>query len=167
MLVPFESLADHSRLWIYQADRKLTSDEVRIISDRLSTFTTSWSAHGVPLKASFDLRFDQIIVVAADERVHEASGCSIDDSVRAVKGIAQELNLDLFDRTSIAFLEGDQVRLIKLANLKTSLEAGEWNAESTFINNLVSTKRELAKSWLVPAGSSWLKRYLPIERLAG
>lgn len=167
MLVPFETLPDHSRLWIYQANRKLTSEEIRIISDKLSAFTSSWSAHGVPLRASFSIRYDQILVLAADEQVHPASGCSIDDSVRVVREIGEEFNVDLFNRTLIGFLVDGQVLSIGMAELRSSLESGIWNAESTLINNLVNAKGALDKLWLVPAGTSWLKRYLPVERLAG
>lgn len=167
MLVPFESLPPHSRLWIYQSNRKFTSGETKIIFDGLTAFTSSWSAHGVPLQASFEIRFDQIVILAVDEQLHGASGCSIDDSVKTIKGLGQALNIDFFDRTRIGFYIDGLVHTIRMHELKSKLESGEWNSRSIFINNLIVTKRELAHGWLITAESSWLRRYLPREKVVG
>jgi hypothetical protein len=69
----------------YQATRPFNSSELSIISDDFLRFTNSWAAHGIPLNAGFDIRFNQFVILAADEYVQQASGCSIDDSVRKVK----------------------------------------------------------------------------------
>ncbi len=167
MFVPFQSLPDQARIWIFQSNRKFNSQESKIISDALSAFTEGWLVHGSTMKASFDLRFDRFIILAADEQANAASGCSIDDSVRTLKKIGEELNIDFFERTQVAFKEGDEVIAIPISNLKQKLADDVWNNNSLMFNNLVSTKHELTQGWLVTAGSTWLKRYLPHETLAG
>lgn len=167
MFTPFESLPDHSRIWIYQSDRKFNSEEITVISAALSTFTERWNAHGVPLKSSFDIRFDQFILLAADENSNAASGCSIDDSVRIIKDLGQKLSVDLFDRTLIAFKKQEGVITIPLADLRKKFEEGIWNKQTLFINNLINSKGDLLTGWLVPAELTWLKRYLPRETVAG
>ena len=167
MLLPFDKLPDHSRLWIYQASRSLNSGEVSIISDKLSAFTSEWSAHGIPLKASFDIRFNQFVILAADEHQQEASGCSIDDSVRTVKEIEETIgNVDLFDRRRIAFLKTNDVITIPMEDLKKEFNNGVWHGGTLVFNNLISKKGELTSGWLVPAEITWLKRYLPSETIA-
>jgi len=46
MYVDFSLMPDNSRVWIYQADREFTTDELDKISDRLKNFRfqleTSW-----------------------------------------------------------------------------------------------------------------------------
>jgi len=123
--------------------------------------------HGSAMKASFDLLFDQFIILAADERANAASGCSIDDSVRTLKKLGEELNIYFFDRTQVAFKNQQEVITIPISDLKKKFEERVWNNNSLMFNNLVSTKGELTQGWLVPAGSTWLKRYLPRETLAG
>ena len=162
MLVQFDKIHDASRIWIYQANRRFNSSESKIISDALTTFTENWLVHGSPMQASFDLKFNQFVILAADEDANAASGCSIDDSVRTFKKLGAELNIDFFDRTRVAFKKGkDEVFTLATTELKSSLRDGLWNAESLVFNNLVNTKRALDREWLIPAGSSWLKRYLP------
>jgi hypothetical protein len=167
MNVPFQSSQDRSRIWIFQANRKINSQESKIISEALSTFSEGWLVHGSPMEASFDIRFDRFIILAADEQANAASGCSIDDSVRTLKGLGQELSIDFFDRTQVAFKKHDQVFTVLLADLKMKLEEGIWNSETLVFNNLVSTKRDLNHSWIVPASTTWLKRYLSHQTTVG
>jgi hypothetical protein len=166
MFVPFQTLHDQSRIWIFQSSREFNSRETKIISDVLSAFTEGWLVHGSAMKASFDIRFDQFIILAADEQANAASGCSIDDSVRTLKKLGEELNIDFFDRTKVAFKNQEEVITIPISDLKKKLEERVWNNNSLMFNNLISTKGELTQGWLARAGSTWLKRYLPHETLA-
>jgi hypothetical protein len=161
MFVPFKSLPENSRIWIYQSSRKFNSDEILIISDALSAFTDQWKVHGIPMPSSFEIRFDQFIILAADENATAASGCSIDDSVRMIKLLGEKLGLELFDRTRIAFKKEDEIITIPLDELRRKYLEGVWSHQTLVVNNLISTKQELSRGWLIPAEASWLKRYMP------
>jgi hypothetical protein len=159
MFVPFEKLPPHSRVWIYQSNKLFTAEQKQILSEALRSFTETWTAHGAPMKASFQLPYDHFIVLAADEQTTSASGCSIDDSVRTIKMIGSELGIDFFDRKNVPFLNNNAIELISLSDLKINAEAGKWNGQSSTVNTLVGTADELSR-WIVPAGETWLKRYL-------
>jgi hypothetical protein len=167
MFVPFEKIHDDSRIWIYQANRKLNSEESKIISQVLLAFTEGWLVHGNPMRASFDLRFDQFVILAADEKASTPSGCSIDDSVRTLKKLGAELKIDFFDRTMIAFKKDEHVFTVSTSDLKGKLKDGEWDQTTLVFNNLVGLKGDLSRTWLAPAGSTWLKRYLPQQTVVG
>ena len=167
MFVPFEKIQESSRIWIYQANRKSNSEESRIISRALTAFTEGWLVHGSPMQASFSLRYDQFVILGADEDANAASGCSIDDSVRTLKRLGSELTIDFFDRTLIGFKKDEHVFTISASDLKTKLSDGVWNGDTLVFNNLVNTKRDLTQGWHVPAGASWLKRYLPKQTVVG
>jgi hypothetical protein len=167
MFVPFEKIQNSSRIWIYQANRPFNSEEAKIISDALLTFTESWLVHGSPMQASFTLEYDRFVVLAADEDANAASGCSIDDSVRTFKKLGDVLTIDFFDRTLVAFKKDEHVFTIASSELKSKLSEGAWNSDMLVFNNLVNTKRDLTQGWLIPAASSWLKRYLPKQTVVG
>jgi hypothetical protein len=162
MFVPFDSLPDSARIWIYQSSRKFDLAEVDIISRELLSFTEQWEVHGKPMKASYKLCFDQFIILAADEGHNEASGCSIDGSVRVLKNLGSRLNLDLFDRNAVAFKK-EEVSLIPLSALKQRYREDGWSKDTLVFNNLVATKGDLSERWLVKAGNTWLTRYMTDE----
>jgi len=166
MFVSLESMAGSSRVWIYQSDKKLTPPQKDILSNALHAFTESWQVHGEPLKTSFAILYDQFVVLAADENFNAPSGCSIDGSVRVLKELGKELNLDFFNRNVAAFKKEDAVVLIPLADLKKKNAEGVWNERTLFFNNLAPSVDSLRNGWIVPAGDTWLKRYLlPAEKL--
>jgi hypothetical protein len=162
MFTSFESLPGHSRVWIYQSDKKITTQEKNIISEALHTFTQQWQVHGAPMEASFEVRYGQFIILAAND---EASGCSIDSSVRTIKSIGESLGIDFFNRNLIAFKNADEVTLIPMTELKKKSEEGVWKGDTLVFNNLVSTKKDLEQQWIAPAATTWLKRYLPQAEL--
>jgi hypothetical protein len=166
MFVPFESISPTSRVWIYQSGTKLSEGDKTIISGHLKLFTEEWAAHGQPLKASFDIKYDHFVIVTADEGFNAASGCSIDACVRVIKDIEKELQLDLFSRDQVAFKKGDKVELTPLRDLRQKYREGFWNEKTLTFNNLVDVKGKLEEEWIVPSGSTWLKRYVPNETLA-
>ena len=114
MFVPFESLAPDSRIWIFQSTRQLSENDINVAGNILDAFTNGWAAHGAPLRASYDIRYKYFIILAADESFNETSGCSIDESVHAIKELEQRLGTKLFDRQQTAFLLGDTIKLIAL-----------------------------------------------------
>jgi hypothetical protein len=116
------------------------------------------------MDASFDLRYNRFVILAAND---QASGCSIDSSVRAMKELGQALNMDFFNRTLVFFLRKDEVFSMAAKQLKKGLEEGTWHTETLTFNNLVESKGDLERSWLIKAGDSWLKRYLPRETVSG
>lgn len=71
------NLADDSRIWIFQANRKFSTEEKDIIISKLKNFIADWNAHGAALLADFDLPYDQFIVVGVDENQASASGATL------------------------------------------------------------------------------------------
>ena len=166
MFVEFEELPASSRIWIYQFNRKINSQERSIIENTLQQFCDQWQAHGAPLKTSFQIPFDHFLILTVDENVASASGCSIDGSVRILKELGAQLNLDFFDRTQAAFLVDNSIVLFPLVKLKELFISGTLNPNAITFNNLVPSKGDFQMSWQVPVSQSWLARYLPKSTLA-
>jgi len=166
MFIPFESLPDHSRIWIYQSNRKFSASEKDIIAQELLLFTEQWQVHGQPMKTSFKMYFDQFIILAADEGFNAASGCSIDGSVRILKTLGTQFNIDFFDRDKVAFKKDENnILLFPLSALKEKFSQGVWEKDTLTFNNLIATKGDIEKGWIATAGSTWLKRYVAHEAM--
>jgi len=161
MYIPFEQMPEHARVWIYQSDRQLSTTEVSEISAMLKGFTDNWVAHGKNLKASFQLPYNQFIIIAADQEFHQPTGCSIDASVAIIRQIEQQFGISLFDRMSIAFKQEEAVKTVKMNEIKKLAGVGTLSNESITFNNLVENVGQLATNWELPAKETWLSRYFP------
>ena len=91
-----------SRVWIYQSSRKFVISEALEIEELLQEFVQNWNSHGDPVKGYANLFFGQFLIFMADETATGVSGCSTDSSVRLVKVIETNYNVDLFNRQSLA-----------------------------------------------------------------
>jgi hypothetical protein len=166
MFIPFEKLPPHSRVWIYQSDRPFSVDEENIISNSLLSFCSQWEAHGNSLQTSFKIEYHQFVILTVDESSAGASGCSIDGSVRVLKELGNQLNIDFFDRSRVAFLESEKIRSYSLNQLKSLFQSGDLTSASQTFNNLVASKAELEINWKISVQKSWLTKYLPKDTLS-
>jgi hypothetical protein len=159
MYVPFEQLPPYSRVWVYQINRPLTQEEEARMSQRLQEFVTEWSSHGRDLQASFTIKEHHFLFLATNEEVASASGCSIDKSVGFMRQLEQDFNVQLFDRTQLAFRRQDGVQTVPMAQVKAQVTAGTLVPDTLYFDTLVQTVGELRQQWPKPAKDTWLARY--------
>lgn len=153
-----------SRVWVYQCSRLFSLGEALDIEKKLEDFTTQWKSHGTPVKGEAHLFFGQFIVLLADETATGVSGCSTDSSVRLIKEIEQQYQVNLFDRTTLAFVVKEKIQLLPLSQLQYAVDNGFIDADTLYFNNLVQTKAELENSWIVPVKESWLKARIAVKQ---
>src|SRR6186997_3506885 len=158
-----ENFSPDSRVWIYQCSRLFTLSEALAVEDLLNDFTDKWLSHGTPVKGAGYLFFGQFIILMADEKATGVSGCSTDSSVRLIKDIEQRFGVNMFDRTTLAFVVKDKVQLLPLSQLQYGVDNAFISADTLYFNNLVQTKEELGNNWLVPIKDSWLSKRITVN----
>lgn len=158
MYTEIKSLPENARVWYYQAGRDLTSEEQVRVSDFLKDSIGSWVTHGSPMRGSFSLLHNRLLVIAADVDFQSPSGCSIDSSTRWLKTLREELNVDFFDR-SIAFFSEGKLQFVSLFKVKDAVKQGLITEETKVINQQISSLGELASNFEVVANKTFLKKY--------
>ncbi len=166
MFVPFDSLPADARIWIYQADRALTQTEEQSLASSLQDFCEQWKAHGQALKTSFKIEQHHFVILAVDENYNDASGCSIDGSVRILKSLQEQTGIDFFNRTRVAFMLEGSIQTFGLSELKNLFGSSRLTTTTPTFNNLVATKSDFEKNWLTTADKTWLIKYLPKSAVA-
>ena len=161
MYVPFEHLPDHARLWIYQADRKFSEAEEKVINEELQIFCELWVAHGNPLNTSFKIERAQFLILAVDEGVNGASGCSIDGSVRLLKSLQERMGIDFLSHSKVAFLIDGDIKLIPVRELEQAFTAGILGPGTPTFDLLAGTKGVWERDWILSVEKTWLAKYLP------
>ena len=166
MFIPFNTLPPNARLWIYQSDRSLNMDEEKLLSSELKQFCEQWKAHGQDLKTSFTIEHHHFVILAVDENYNDASGCSIDGSVRIFKSLQEKAGINFLDRSRVAFRQDSEISTFSLPELKNLFSTGRLEASTQTFNNLVATKSDFDKGWLTTVEKSWLVKYLPKPTVA-
>src|ERR1022692_1661217 len=147
-----------SRVWTYQSSRQFAVSEALLIEDLLNDVAKNWQSHGAPVKGYANLFFGQFIILMADESATGVSGCSTDSSVRLIKQIEQQFNVNLFDRVLLAFAIKEKVQLLPLSQINYAVENNFVNEETIYFDNTVPTKEELESNWMIPIKQSWLSK---------
>lgn len=159
-------LPDHSRIWIYQSDRKLLPEEVEFIVKKGSEFTSTWAAHGNALVAELQVIENHFLVLALDEEMEMASGCSIDKSMKFILELQNELNVSFTNRLITAFYLNGNIALWNLQQAREALKSGKIDGDSLVFDHGVSSINDLKNSWLKPMRQTWLKKIMEPQNVA-
>jgi hypothetical protein len=154
-LIPAD-FADNSRVWIYQCSRAFIEKEANEVNEQLYQFYTQWTSHGAPVKGWAKLIFRQFIVVMADETTEMVGGCSTDASVRVIKSLERQYDVNFFDRMMITFLLKGKAEMLPFSQVQYAIDKGYIDQDTLLFNNVVNDKKELLEKWLVPLSQSWL-----------
>ena len=151
----FNKLPNDSRVWVYASNRMLSAPEVETITEKANQFISKWTAHDIPVDATFDLLDNTFLLFAANEHTSDISGCGIDKSVAFVKSLGAELNLDFFNRLQIEININGKVGIYTKSEVQTLFDTGEITAETITYNKMVSRKNEFDSKFRIPLTDSW------------
>lgn len=160
MLTEFKNLPEDSRIWVYQANRKMSDDEVAEIIEKSEDFLTKWTAHGAALEAAVEVRYNRFIVIGLNQANASASGCSIDASVHFIQSLQEKFGIDFLDKMNVTFYSGEYIAYKPLEDFKRMAKDKSVSKNTIVFNNLVNTKAEYLENWEVPAKDSWHSRFL-------
>jgi hypothetical protein len=159
MYIPFEDLPEHSKIWIYQSNRKLSENEVTEITINAKEFIENWSAHGEPLEAYYIIKYNRFIIFAVNQDVKAATGCSIDTSVQFIQDLEQKYTIDLLDKMNVTYKTGEFIAFKTLIEFKQLAKSKSVSENTIVFNNLVNTIEEWQDFWEIPASESWHSRF--------
>jgi hypothetical protein len=165
-LIPAE-FSDNARVWVYQSSRKFIEKEEKEINEQLYHFYSQWQSHGDPVKGWAKLLFGQFVVVLADETEVQVGGCSTDSSVRVIKSLERQYDVNFFDRMMITFLVKGKAEMLPFTQVQYAIGKGFIDKDTPLFNNVVLTKKELLESWLVPLNKSWLAGRVEMPEMHG
>ena len=160
MLVEFNSLPEDSRVWIYQANRSFAEDEIAEISSKLDVFIQNWTAHGSDLQSGYLIKYKRFIIIGLNQRLNNATGCSIDASVHFIQQLEKEYNVDLMDKMNVSYKQGEYIAYKPLTDFRKMAKDKAVSKNTIVFNNLVTNVAEFNENWEVPASESWHSRFL-------
>ena len=158
-MIPFSKMPKDSRIWIYQSNRKFLDIELNEINHSISNFLKSWTAHGNELLSSYEIKYGRFIIIALNEFVHSASGCSIDSCIHFVQDLEKKYKIDLLDKMNVAFKQGEYVTYKSINEFKELIKNNSVSKKTIVFNNLVVDISDYLENWEIPAEKSWHSRF--------
>jgi hypothetical protein len=166
-LVPFDTLPDSARVWIFGSTRPLhDNDAARLLGD-VDRFLTHWRAHGHPLFSGRDWRHDRFLTIAVDQSTAGASGCSIDGLYRSLRALEGAFATELLGGATLFFRDASgTVQATSRADFMARAAAGEIGRETVVFDLTMETLGEWRTRFEQPVRLSWHARLLPPAAMA-
>jgi hypothetical protein len=156
--VPFESLPDSSRLWIFAADRALTDSETDMLLREMQAFCNSCLAHQQQMTGSCKMIYNQFLLTAADEATFP-SGCSTDEMMRRVRMLGETYGVEFFGMPRVQYRDNGIVHSVNRVIFGEMVKKGDISANTTVFDNTLISLAEFRKGmWELPAINSWHAR---------
>jgi hypothetical protein len=155
----FDSFHPQSKVWIYQAEKPLSTAQHEQAKQILSDFVQQWQSHGKSLKGDFAILHDQFVVLSVDESGTDASGCSIDSSVAVIRKLEEAFGMTFLDKSRVPIETAEGIELIDFREIKPAVSSGKITPETIVYDHSVNTLDDFRARWKAPAASTWLKRY--------
>ena len=157
--VPFETLPDESRLWVFGVGRDLDAAEEESFLLVVDEFLDGWVAHGMALRCARDWRHGRFLLVAVDEASEPPSGCSIDAMVRILKEEENVLGVPIVDSSPVWYLQDGNVRRSSRSDFRRLVDEGAVGPDVVVFDNTVTRlTEERAGRWERPARESWHRK---------
>ncbi len=160
MLVDFNTLPDESRVWIYQANRSFSEQEIEQLEKRLQEFIQNWTAHGGDLESGYCIKYKRFIVIGLNQNLNRATGCSIDSSVHFIQQLEKDFSVDLLDKMNVSYKQGEYIAYKTLTDFRKMAKEKAVSKNTIVFNNLVNNIAEFKENWEVPASDSWHNRFV-------
>lgn len=154
--VPFTTLPDDARLWVFAAADPVPDHAVRPLLDAVDAFLAGWAAHGAPLRAARDWRDDRFLAVAVDQRTAGASGCSIDGLFRALQSLEPTLGTTLLGGGRVYWRdEAGAVRVGTRTAFRAAAASGALTPATPVFDSTVTTAGDWRARFERPLAESW------------
>ena len=160
MILDLIALDNSAKVWIYQADREFSYDELDEIRPMIFDFLDQLTSHQNMLMTYGNVFHRRFLAMFVDESLAGASGCSIDASVRFVKQLESHFGVSLMGRDTVAYMIDEEISTLPLNELGSAVIDGRLQADTFVFDNLVKNKDAFLKEWCKPMNESWHKRFV-------
>jgi hypothetical protein len=162
-IIPFESLPDESRVWVFGSDRALDESEAQRLLADVDRFLGQWKAHGAPLACARDWRDSTLLTIGVDTTQENASGCSIDGLFRTLQGLERSLGTRLVGGGRVFYRDGSgRVHCVGRDRLSELAGSGAIGEDTPVFDTGLTTAGEWRERFEAPARATWVGELLRV-----
>jgi len=166
MYVPFDEMNPESRIWIYTADRTITTEEAEVIIDILEEYLNNWkSPNGMSFPSSAKVLENWFVIIVVDTTsvIDQYRIGPVDGFVFLFKEISKLTDIDFFHKPLLNYLDNyNQVQAISLFEIKQAVTDQIITPDTIIIDHVRAEQKSHLfefERWKVRAADSWLSHY--------
>lgn len=154
--VPFTTLPDSARVWVFGSHRPLADDEAARLIVEVEEFLARWHAHGTPLYNGYDWRDQRFLTIAVDQSTVGASGCSIDGLYRSLRTLEDSLGTSILEGGLVFYREGESgVAGVSRPEFRSLAAEGRVGPDTSVFDLSVENLGEWRERFEAPASDGW------------
>lgn len=154
-IVPFESLPDNARVWVFASDQPLSGAVADTLLAAVDQFLAEWKAHGVPLRCARDWRDDRFLAIAVDVNTENASGCSIDGLFRTLQQLERLIGTHLVGGGRVFYRTRDGIETTSREQFADRVKRGDVARETPVFDTSVTAAAAWRTRFERPASDAW------------
>ena len=156
-IVPFETLPDSSRIWVFGSDRPVTGAAAERLLAEVDRFLGDWQAHGAPLRCARLWRDDRFLVIGVDQSDAHASGCSIDGLFRSLQALEGEIGARLLGGGRVYYRDhGGVAQSAARSDLDGLVGSGAVGPNTVVFDTSLTDLGEWRAKFEQPARKTWV-----------
>jgi hypothetical protein len=160
--VPFNSLPDDARLWVFAASDPVTGERADRLLAAVDVWLSEWKAHGEPLTCARDWRDDRFLVIGVDQSTAGASGCSIDALFRVLQDLQGTLATSLLGGGRVFYRDREgKITTTDRGTFVSRAASSDLDTDTLVFDTSVTTVAAYRSSFMRRAGESWHRDLLP------
>ncbi len=134
----FNQFSPESRVWLFIANQKVSSSQIKLLHTRFSNFCETWKSHGTSLHGEIKFIYDQLIAFGVNQE--NLCGRSVDALVRFVR--ESEDDLDLLNRNRMGYLKNDVFNPFLFHEIKNLKINSSISSTTMITNNFIEKNGE-------------------------
>lgn len=152
-----DHLPGSARIWVFGAGRPLDGAETDKLLGAVDGFLAGWRAHGVPLRAARDWRYDRFLLVGVDPGTAAPTGCSVDAMIGVLRDLEREIGVRFLGNDAVWYRDAQgRVRSASRAEFGSLARQGRVTPDTVVFDNSVTELAELRDGrWEGPARDRW------------
>jgi hypothetical protein len=158
-IVPFDSLPDSARVWVFASDNELTGAAADTLLAAVDQFLSQWKAHGMPLRCAREWRDERFLAIGVDVDAENASGCSIDGLFRTFQQLERTIGSRLVGGGRVFYRVGSEIRAATRDEFIERIKRGEVRGETPVFDTSLTGAKAWRTGFEQPAGSGWTASY--------
>jgi hypothetical protein len=166
-IVPFDSLPDSSRIWVFGSDQPVTGEAAEQLLGEVDRFLEEWRAHGEPLRCGRLWSDNRFLVVGVDQSTANASGCSIDGLFRRLQLLERTIGARLVGGGRVFYRDSHGVaQCVSRSELDSLVASGTIGPDTTILDTSLTDLGEWRERFERPARKTWVGELLAGSRRA-